>query len=214
MKDAGGWIQIGGTSASSPIWAGYMSIVNAGAQYLGIGNVGFFNGVLYYTAQDFYAPNIPAALGIWYPVLDGTNGNQNLYGVAGYGAGYYYNNCCGLGSLFGPYAYQVLSALPTSSSLNPANLKAVRSTTSAKISWTAVSGASGYGVYVDLVTPVGSPITGYNLTANALATVTKKTSLTLSGLTPKTYYGVFVTAVANVSGTNEAGSANIVFQTK
>jgi subtilase family serine protease len=30
VKDSGGWIQLGGTSVSSPIWAGYMSIVNAG----------------------------------------------------------------------------------------------------------------------------------------------------------------------------------------
>jgi subtilase family serine protease len=34
VKDAGGWLQIGGTSASAPIWAGYVSILNSGAQYL------------------------------------------------------------------------------------------------------------------------------------------------------------------------------------
>ena len=39
LKSQGGWIQIGGTSASAPMWAGYMSIVNAAGQFLGVGNV-------------------------------------------------------------------------------------------------------------------------------------------------------------------------------
>lgn len=217
LKSQGGWIQIGGTSASAPMWAGYMSIVNAAGQFLGVGNVGFLNPLLFFTGTDFYTNNdaIPAGLGLWYPVLDGTNGNFNLYGVAGYGAGQYYNNCCGLGSLFGPYAYQLLSAAFTSSSsLDPTNLKAKPGTTTAKITWTPVSGASGYGIYVDRVTPVGNPPTSYDLTGNAKALVTKKSTITLSGLTPGDYYGVFVTTVANVSGTNEVGTASIVFQAK
>jgi len=217
LKSQGGRIQIGGTSASAPMWAGYMSIVNAAGQFLGVGNVGYFNPLLYFTGTNFYTNNdaIPAGLGLWYPVLDGTNGNFNLYGVAGYGAGQYYNNCCGLGSLFGPYAYQLLSAAFTSSSsLDPTNLKAKPGTTTAKITWTPVSGASGYGIYVDRVTPVGNPITGYDLTANAKALVTKKASITLTGLTSGDYYGVFVTTVANVSGTNESGTTSIVFQAK
>jgi len=67
---------------------------------------------------------------------------------------------------------------------------------------------------VDRVTPVGNPITGYDLTANAKALVTKKASITLTGLTSGDYYGVFVTTVANVSGTNESGTTSIVFQAK
>ena len=214
LKDFGGWIQIGGTSASSPIWAGYMSIVNAGGDFLGIGHVGFLDPLLYYTGTNFYGNNdaLPAGLGVWYQIVDGSNGNFNLYGLAGYSAGQYYNNCCGLGSLFGPYAYQLLSALTVTSSLNPANLKAVPTTTTATITWKAVSGASGYGVYVDVLSPVGNPITSFDLTGSALATVTKKTSIKLSGLSPKGYYGIFVSAI---DGSNlQVGTSTIEFQTK
>jgi subtilase family serine protease len=214
LKDQGGWLQIGGTSASAPMWAGYMSIVNAGGQFLGIGNVGYFNPLLYFTGTNFYSNSdaIPAGLGLWYPIVDGTNGNYNLYGVAGYGAGYYYNNCCGLGSLFGPYAYQLLSALTVSSSLDPAGLKATPTTTTATIKWDAVTGASGYGVYLDVLSPVGNPPTSFDLTSNAIATVTKKTSIKFSGLNPKGYYGVFVSAVDG--STLSVGTSNIEFQTK
>jgi hypothetical protein len=55
---------------------------------------------------------------------------------------------------------------------------------------------------VDVVTPVGVPPTSFDLTSNASAIVTKKSSLPLSGLTSGSFYAVFVTAVANVSGTN------------
>ena len=43
----GGWNQIGGTSVSSAIWAGYLTIINAGLQYAGIGNLGWFEPGLY-----------------------------------------------------------------------------------------------------------------------------------------------------------------------
>jgi hypothetical protein len=170
---------------------------------------------LYYTATDFYVSNysFPAALGVWYPVLDGTNGNFNLYGVAGYGAGYYYNDCCGLGSLFGPYAYQWLTDLTQTSSLDPADLKAKPSTSSAEITWSAVSGATGYVIYLDAVIPIGSPPTGYELTGAARTTITKKTSVKFTGLNSKGYYGVFVGAVTDKPSL-EAGESDIVFQTK
>jgi subtilase family serine protease len=217
LKSQGGWMQIGGTSASAPMWAGYMSIVNAAGQFLGVGNVGFLNPLLYFTGTNFYASNdaSPAGLGLWHSIVDGTNGNFNLYGVPGYSAGYFYNNCCGLGSLFGPYAYQLLSAAFTnSSSLVPTNLKARPGVTTAKITWTRVSGASGYGIYVDELTPVGNPPTNFDLTSNAQALVTKDATVTLSGLTSGKYYGVFVTTVANVSGVSETGTATIEFQAK
>ena len=46
----GGWIQIGGTSASAPIWAGYFSIINSARQKIGLPNLGFANPYLYYLA--------------------------------------------------------------------------------------------------------------------------------------------------------------------
>lgn len=46
-KINGGWIEIGGTSVSSPIWASYLSIIDAAFSYTGLGNLGFFNPILY-----------------------------------------------------------------------------------------------------------------------------------------------------------------------
>jgi len=213
VKAAGGWIQLGGTSVSAPIWAGYISILNSAADYLKLGQVGFFDYILYYTATDFYNGNYysPAALGLWYPVLDGTNGNYNLYGTAGYTAGEYYNNCTGLGSLYGPYAYQVLTDVAPESSLEPTGLKATVTDTSAKITWKAVSGASGYALYFDEVISVGPD--EYDLTASAEASITKTTTFTISGLAPKTYYALFVGTVVG-SPTYESGSSYIIFETK
>lgn len=112
VKDAGGWIQMGGTSVSAPIWAGYISIINAGAQYLLATEkpvIGFFNPLLYYSAS-FFGPNPntsnPYPAGYLNSILEGSNGNANLYGVAGYTAGEYYNDCSGLGTIWGPYAFQ------------------------------------------------------------------------------------------------------------
>jgi subtilase family serine protease len=209
-----GWVQIGGTSVSAPIWAGYVSILNAAAQSLQIGNVGFFNPALYFSATDFFSENyfIPAALGLWYPVLDGTNGSFNLYGTSGFEAGQYYNNCTGLGSLFGPYAYQYLTSLEPDSSLNPTNLAAKPAKTSAKITWTPVTGATGYVVYLDVVIPEnGPPPTEFGLTGSAQTTITNKSTITLKGLTATGWYAVFVAAVNN---SGEVGQADIVFQTK
>jgi kumamolisin len=95
----GGWVQIGGTSASAPIWAGFLSVMNAGLQYIAGGQqLGFFNPTLYNVS--------------WlYSVLDGSNGNVGMFGTPGYNAGALYNNCCGLGSLWGGgFAYNILTA--------------------------------------------------------------------------------------------------------
>ena len=39
----GGWLQIGGTSAAAPIWAGVSSLANSTSKGLGFGRVGFAN---------------------------------------------------------------------------------------------------------------------------------------------------------------------------
>ena len=46
-KINGGWLIIGGTSVSAPIWAGYVTLMNAGLHYLGLKDVGYFNSLLY-----------------------------------------------------------------------------------------------------------------------------------------------------------------------
>jgi subtilase family serine protease len=47
VSDQGGWLQIGGTSVASPLWAGYLSNINAALTWTGLGNLGFFNPSLY-----------------------------------------------------------------------------------------------------------------------------------------------------------------------
>jgi len=43
----GGWLTVGGTSVSAPIWAGFYSLVNAASEGLGFGSAGFANPALY-----------------------------------------------------------------------------------------------------------------------------------------------------------------------
>src|ERR1700751_1678251 len=77
VKSDGGWLQIGGTSLSAPIWGGYLSIVNSTMQFLTgttTPGVGFFNPTLY-TAANL------APAGHLNPVEDGSNGNLDLFGT-------------------------------------------------------------------------------------------------------------------------------------
>jgi len=197
VKAAGGWIQVGGTSVSAPIWGGYISVVNSGLQFLtGVTTpeVGFFNSLLYFTVPSNAFP-----AGLLYPVLDGSNGNIELFGTAGFNAGPLYNNCTGVGSLWGPFAYDVFfytgTGTPTPPAA-PANLTAKATAKSVKITWQESSGAVGYAVFV---TAIPSGVT----TLASQTFITKKTKITVKGLTPKQEYGIAVAAV-NAGGANQS----------
>jgi kumamolisin len=196
-KINGGWIQIGGTSVSAPIWGGYMSILNAGSQYLFGTTIGFFNPTLY---------NIGYLLGIGYgnpsnylfPAPDGTNGNPGFYGgTAGFSAGYGYDNCTGSGTIWGGYfAAQVLTAHKGGGKA-PAGFVfffPTLGTTTAEFSWTDADLADGY--VVELVGPgaIANNVTGF---------VTKKQKLTITNLNPKTGYILNVYAVNKHGATQE-----------
>ena len=187
LKDQGGWIQIGGTSVSAPIWGGYVSILNSAAQYLfgatsETPEIGFFNPLLYFTALSFIEdPFFPGLSGL-YPVLDGSNGNLNLYGVAGFNAGLFYNNCTGLGSLWGPFSFLTLASQGGEGTPPPTvTVTAVPSTTSAKITWTESTGATGYAVFVQLF-QYNTNTNEYDGTYVAQTAITKKTNLDVKGL--------------------------------
>jgi subtilase family serine protease len=80
----GGWIAVGGTSLSSPLWAGMTTIVNADRVAKGLPRVGFLNPSLYkgaYSEAGFH---------------DITSGNN---GSPGYAAGPKYDNVTGFGSV-------------------------------------------------------------------------------------------------------------------
>jgi kumamolisin len=80
----GGFISVGGTSLSSPLWAGWISIINSDRVAAGKARVGYLNPVLY--------PLGNAETGFH----DITSGNN---GTPGYTAGPGYDNTTGFGSI-------------------------------------------------------------------------------------------------------------------
>jgi kumamolisin len=80
----GGFIAVGGTSLSSPLWAGWISIINSDRVAAGKARVGYFNPVLY--------PLGNAETG-FHDITSGNNGNP------GYKAGKGYDNVTGWGSI-------------------------------------------------------------------------------------------------------------------
>ena len=194
---AGGWLEFGGTSLSAPLWASYISILNSGLQYLdGVTTprVGYFNPHLYKALGNNYSP-----AGSLYPILSGSNGDAALYGTAGYNAGPNYNNCTGLGSLWGPAGYEVVlysgkgkkPAAPNKITVTPA-------ATSAAISWPTVTGATGYAIFV-IDTASGGQ-------SSAQFLLTKALNITVTGLTAGHTYRVAVAAV-NKGGARERTSS-------
>jgi subtilase family serine protease len=110
-KGNGGWVQIGGTSVACPIWAGYLSIINTGFNYAGMGPIGCFNPMLYAVGSNIYLGYPSESC---YDILDGTNGNPTINGLGGY-PGFFtgpgYDNVTGNGSLWaGGLAIQLLSS--------------------------------------------------------------------------------------------------------
>lgn len=190
----GGWNQIGGTSLSCPVWAGYVSVLNAALEYLIGEPIGFLTPTLY----SLDAGNPTTYL---HDVTEGSNGNANIYGTAGYTAGLSYDNCSGCGSIRGgTFAYALLTS--ESGGRPPGaltQLTAKLGTTTAKVSWATSAGATGY---VILVSGGGN--------GSAVAYVTKKTKFEVSGLEAKTKYSVQVGAV-NPGGSTQS---SITFTTK
>lgn len=197
----GGWLIIGGTSLSAPIWGAYVSILSSGAQFLlntTAPQFGIFNKILYYTATNYYPSNYSSPAGALYQITSGSNGDAALYGTAGFNAGAYYNNCTGLGSLWGPYAFQVLTDEVQKTPPPVVKITVTPGTTSAAIKWTASKNATGYVVWVD-------QLVGTAFTYTAQTTITKKTNLTVTGLTSGQPYSVYVGAV-HARGSSQASA--------
>jgi hypothetical protein len=134
--------------------------------------------------------------GSLYPLLDGSNGDAALYGTAGYNAGSNYNNCTGLGSLWGPTGYEVVlySGTGKGKPSAPSKISVKAANTSAVISWPTVTGALGYAVFV-IDTASGGE-------SSAQFLLTKDLKITVTGLTAGQTYRVGVAAV-NKGGARE-----------
>ena len=176
----GGWITIGGTSLSAPLWAGFYSLVDTASKAFGFGAPGFANPGLYAVS------NGPPLIGpAFKDVADGTNGlveNDQLFGFT---AGIGYDNTTGVGTFVGG---NLLSDLVLDQVLNgsapppaPTGLRATSTSTTADITWSGVNGATGYFVLI------------VNLATFAeTSTLARGHSAVFTGLTPNSAYQYIV----------------------
>lgn len=192
----GGWQQVGGTSVSSPLWGAYYSFLNAGRKGMGIDKFGFFNLIM---SNLFLHQYLYPALDI----TDGTNGNLSLYGIPGYSAGNYYDNCSGWGTINNVLTLPVYLTIFTKKGNPPAVPTNVNTAVKGKnvlLTWTASPGALGYFILL------GSSVAqGTGEINGPLEYVTKNTSVEITGLPAKGSFLAYVAAV------NNAGSAATPF---
>jgi subtilase family serine protease len=175
VKAAGGWISIGGTSVAAPIWAGYLSVLNAATNWSGLGYLGYFNPLLY---------SAGASLGVdpdevMYDVAQGSNGYTPFYGSPGYTNGPGYSNTTGNGGIWGGGFAAQLITNGQQSGTKPGvfgRFEGKVSGDTVAFSWTPSTGATAYyvGVY-----HFGTY--GFNLNTSY---ITKDTKLTVKGLPP------------------------------
>ena len=151
VKDGGGWIQIGGTSLACPVWAGYVSTINAALNWSGLGNIGFFNPTLYGALSTDIGLG---ATNYLFDIQIGTNGDMSYpYGYPGFTAGIGADNCTGAGSIIGGvFAISVLtSGNQPGTPPGPLTVAVPKVTsTSIKATWSAASATKGYvaGVFL------------------------------------------------------------------
>ena len=226
----GGWLSVGGTSVAAPIWASYLSIVNVGMRYSGLGDIGFFNPILYDVGNwippfvtpvktnagnnsirtDFYGQPDD----FMYPIYIGNNGYTTRYpGYPGYSAGGSvfqprYCNATGTGTIFGGgFATQILIS-GTQSGTAPGNVTTFTVTpgaTTAKFKWAAVSGAVAYAITVAHPGYVFNDVQTYIAKGTA-------TSLEVKGLVPNNPNYSATLWAYNASGFSN--TPNLLFATK
>ncbi len=182
----GGWITIGGTSASAPIWAGEYSLANAASEGLGLGALGFANPTIYSLAgglQYFYPD--------FHDIFDGTNGDPTIYGTAGFNAGYYYDNTTGWGSFNGNNLVLDLALFPVNTGSTPPALpstpRAASTATSIALSWKAAHGDTAFVVFAYVDNASLTPVPPLLVTGD---------TATITGLAPSTYYKLQVVPVS------------------
>ena len=199
VEDQGGWLQIGGTSASCPIWAGYLSNLNAAFNWSGFGVLGFFNPALYAVGTTPVSAGRPY-LSLLDP-LTGSNGYIPM-GGPGYTNGPGYSNTTGNGSLWGGRFAVALLANQMQAGTAPGSFTLANpkpQATSCKLTWTPSSGATAYAI--ELFVGKG-PL--YWVIDSFL---TKSTSYTLTGLISNWDYNVYVWGY-NASGSSPSTSAS------
>jgi subtilase family serine protease len=200
VSDAGGWAQYGGTSVASPLWAGYLSNINAALTWTGLGKLGFFNPILYTVGTTQFA----TPSDYMYDIVSGSNGYVP-FGGPGFYNGFGYSNTTGNGSIWGGgFGLQLLlsgkqAGTPPGSVI--AGLKGAATSTSATITWTKATGAVGYAIGLYSAGPLFNNTIGY-------VKRPPTTSITFNNLTPNTGYRVFVWGFNASGGTANPGFAS------
>lgn len=172
VKNQGGWLQIGGTSVSSPIWAGYLSTINAAFSHFNLGKIGFFNPVFYAVGTTDFGVGQPAAY-----CRDIVQGQNGLIGSPnpGYFNGLGYSNTTGNGTIWGQgLAAQLMIGQhqPGSPPGATYGFKVKIDGTTAAFSWYRSQGAAGYVVGVYHRDIFGNPLPTAYLTKVNNLTVT------------------------------------------
>jgi subtilase family serine protease len=108
LANNGLWAVVGGTSASSPLWAGFTALVNATAQSRGQFPIGFLNPALYAVGRE------NAASSELFDVQSGSN--PNILGTKTYTAQVGYDLVTGLGT---PRGEATIDALLRVSQVQP-----------------------------------------------------------------------------------------------
>jgi hypothetical protein len=186
----GGWIGVGGTSAGAPQWAAIVAIANQGRAAAGLATL---NGATQTIKALYAAPSSD-----FHDITVGSTQFQT--------AGVGYDLATGLGSpvvnLLEPYLAAYGGTTTNTNVTAPTNVAAVAaSTTSATVSWTAVSNATGYRVY-----KIVNGTTSLAATVSGPGTGTQST--TASGLTAGSTVSFFVQAY-NATSTANSGSVSV-----
>jgi subtilase family serine protease len=206
VKDEGGWVQVGGTSLSCPIWAGYLSIINAAFSYAGLGNLGFFNPALYAIGTPYFFEGYNPSNWL-YDVTEGSNGYAPLYGAPGYTNGPGYSNTTGNGSIWGGGLAAQLLISQTRPGTAPRNFWFNTPKITARsidVSWANSVGAAAYVISLSYA--------GSYEWIVVESFVTKKTKITIDGLKPNTQYSLTGWSF-NASGYSQAETSIGPFQT-
>ncbi len=195
----GGWSVLGGTSVSAPLWAGFNSVLNGARAGAALPPIGFLNPLIYKlgVSQAFGSRD----------VSDGSNGNVEIYGNAGFNAGYGYDNTTGFGSInLGRYVYSVLTEARSAGTKPGAvhDISVNATTDSVSVSWQSAKNATGY-----LVT-VGPADSSVSVPNPFIDKVTLKTSVNVGGLASGVSYFLYVYAL-NAAGATP--TAAIFFST-
>ncbi len=188
----GGWLEIGGTSLSAPLWAGAYSVLNAARKGTGLPAIGYFNPLVYSIGLN--------AVGTYHDVLSGTNGLSSGGLPAGYAAGYGYDDVTGWGSIQDYFLLINMFRLGAGVGDQPDQARRIHpvpASTSVAVTWKPAAGATGYLVTITLQDPL-------NPAYFVAEAVTQGTSFDVTGLSPGAKYLVFVTAVG-------AGGSNIPY---